>query len=220
MFIGHFAVGMAGKRVAPGPSLAWWIVAPNFLDLLWPIFLVLGWESVRIEPGNTVFTPLDLHDYPWSHSLVMSLAWSAVFAAAYLWRHRQDRGGALWLGLGAFSHFILDFVTHRADIPLWPGSMTRVGLGLWNSRPGTMAIEITMFVVAVLLYARGTRARDRGGSVAWWALVGLLAIMYLGVAFGPPPPSVTAIKVMGLVAWLFAAWGAYIERHRTPRPAV
>src|SRR6185295_2872212 len=100
MFAGHFAVGMAGKRVAPGPSLAWWIAAPNFLDLLWPIFLLLGIESVKIDPGNTAFTPLDLHDYPWSHSLVMSLVWSAVFGAAYfLRRGRSDGRGALLLGL-------------------------------------------------------------------------------------------------------------------------
>jgi len=74
VFIGHFAVGFAAKRLAPRASLGVLMAAPLFADLLWPIFLIAGIETVRIDPGNTVVTPLDLHDFPWSHSLVTSLA--------------------------------------------------------------------------------------------------------------------------------------------------
>src|SRR5262245_9182628 len=103
------------------------MAAPLFADLLWPIFLVAGGESVRIEPGNTVVTPLDLHDYPWSHSLVTSLAWSLVFATAF-WAATRYRRGAVVLAVGVLSHFVLDFVAHRPDLPLYPGSTTSVGL--------------------------------------------------------------------------------------------
>src|SRR3954470_23167036 len=129
MFIGHFAVGFASKRAAPDTNLGILMLAPLFLDLLWPIFLLLGIESVRIDPGNTAVTPLDLHDYPWSHSLLMSLVWSALAGGAVWAAVRQFRP-ALVIAAGVFSHWVLDFVTHRPDMPLYPGSETYLGLGL------------------------------------------------------------------------------------------
>ena len=218
MFIGHFAVGFASKRAAPRASLGVLMAAPLFLDLLWPIFLIAGVESVRIEPGNTAVTPLDLHDYPWSHSLLTSLAWSAVFAAAF-WAATRYARGAVVLAVGVFSHFVLDFVTHRPDMPLYPGSPISVGLGLWNSRPATLAVEFALFVVGVAIYARTTRAINRRGAFALWALVVLLAVIYLMTFFGPPPPSVDAIKYGGLTGWLFVPWAWWIDRNRVARAA-
>ena len=75
MFIGHLAVGFAGKRVAPGPSLGTWVLAAQFVDLILPLFLLLGWERVRIAPGITRVTPLDFVHYPYTHSLVGALVW-------------------------------------------------------------------------------------------------------------------------------------------------
>jgi membrane-bound metal-dependent hydrolase YbcI (DUF457 family) len=220
MFVGHFAVGFASKRLAPRASGGVLLAAPLFLDLLWPIFLATGLESVRIDPGNTAFTPLDLHDYPWSHSLVTSLGWSVLFALGY-YAFSRYRRGALVVGAGVFSHWLLDFVTHRPDMPLYPGSAVSVGLGLWNSRAGTMLVESAMFVAGVWIYARTTRARDRIGAVAFWAMVVLLAVLYLSTAFGPPPPSVKAIEIVGFVAWLFIPWARWFDRHRQViRPTV
>jgi membrane-bound metal-dependent hydrolase YbcI (DUF457 family) len=213
MFIGHFAVGFASKRLAPRASEGVLLAAPLFLDLLWPVFLTTGLESVRIDPGNTAFTPLDLHDYPWSHSLVMSLVWSVLFGLAY-YAFSRYRRGAVVIGLGVFSHWVFDFVTHRPDMPLWPGSAVSVGLGLWNSRTGTMLVESALFVAGVWIYARTTRAKDRVGAMAFWAMVLLLVVLYLSTAFGPPPPNVKLIKVVGFVAWLFIPWAAWFDRHR------
>lgn len=219
MFIGHFAVGLASKRLAPKTSLGLLLTAPLLLDLLWPIFLLFGWESVRVDPGNTRFTPLDLHDYPYTHSLAGALCWSLAFGGLYLLSQR-DRRGAWVLGLGVFSHWLLDFLTHRPDMPLYPGSGLRVGLGLWNSIPGTLLVETSIFVAGVALYATGTRARNRTGSIALWALVALLGLLYVGVAIGPPPPSARAIMIGGLSSWLFVPWAFWIERNRELRPAV
>ena len=216
MFIGHFAVGFASKRAAPRASLGVLMAAPLFLDLLWPMFLIAGVESVRIEPGNTAVTPLDLHDYPWSHSLATSLAWSAVFAAAF-WAATRYARGAIVLAVGVFSHFVLDFVTHRPDLPLYPGSPISVGLGLWNSRPATLAVECALFVVGVAIYARTTRAINRRGAVALWTLVGFLLLFYAANMFGPPPPSVDVIKYGGLTGWLFVPWAWWIDRNRVTR---
>jgi hypothetical protein len=220
MFIGHPAVGFASTRLAPRTPLVWLLTAPIFLDLLWPLFLVTGLESVTIQPGYTVVTPLDLHDYPWSHSLAAAIVWSLLFAATYLAvpAHRDDRRGALVLALGVFSHWILDWLTHAPDIPLYPGSRTLVGLGLWNSLPGTLAVEVTLFVASLVLYTRATRPLRRAGSIALWSMVGLLSCIYLGAIFGPPPPGVGVLKGMALVLWILVPWAAWIGRNRGPRP--
>jgi hypothetical protein len=216
VFLGHFAVGLASKRAAPRASLGVLMAAPLFADLLWPIFLIAGVETVRIDPGNTAVTPLDLHDFPWSHSLVMSLAWSVVLAAAF-WAATRYGRGAFVIALGVFSHFVMDFVAHRPDLPLYPGSPTSVGLGLWNNRGATLATEAALFVLGVAVYARTTRALNRRGAITFWALVVFLAAFYATNFFGPPPPSVNIIKYGGLTGWLFVPWAWWIDRNRELR---
>ena len=216
MFIGHFAVGFASKRAAPRASLGVLMAAPLFLDLLWPIFLVAGIESVRIEPNSNPFLTLDLHDFPWSHSLATSLAWSAVFAAAFWAATRYGRGAAV-IAIGVFSHWVMDFVTHRPDLPLYPNSPTSVGLGLWNSPTATIATESALFVAGVAIYARTTRAVNWRGTVALWLMVVLLAAFYAMTCLGPPPSNVNFIKYAGLTGWLFVPWAWWIDRNRELR---
>jgi membrane-bound metal-dependent hydrolase YbcI (DUF457 family) len=220
MFIGHYAVGWAGRgalgRSPRGPSLGTWFLAIQWLDLIWPPLVLLGIEEVRIDPGNTAFTPLNFVSYPYSHSLLMAAAWAVAFGAVYRWRSGDARGG-FWLAGGVFSHWVLDWVTHGPDLPLYPGSAVRVGLGLWNSVPASLVVEIALFVVGVGLYARATRASDRRGVLANWGLVALLAAIYLANVLGPPPPGVGAVAWSALSLWLLAAWGYWIDRHRVPR---
>jgi hypothetical protein len=198
MFIGHFAVGFAAKKFAPRTNLALLIAAPCFLDLLWPFFLLLGWEHVRIDPGNTRFTPLDLYDFPWSHSLLMSIVWATLFALIY---HPITRywPGTVVIWIGVVSHWVLDWITHRPDMPLYPGG-PRYGLGLWNSIAGTLVVELLMFAVGVWLYARTTCARDRIGQYAFLAYVALLLVFYIGDRFSSPPASVAEIAWLGIAA--------------------
>lgn len=212
MFIGHFAVGFAAKRLAPQASLGTLFFAAQFIDLLWPSLLLLGIERVQIAPGNTAFTPLDFEHYPWSHSLLAVLGWSVLIGVAYhLARH--DRRTSLILGVLVLSHWLLDFLTHRPDLPLWPGSAA-VGLGLWNSVPGTLVLEIGLFVLGILIYLRTTQARDGAGRWALVALVVFLGAVYASNLLGPPPPDVTAIAWVGHAQWLLVAWGYWIDRHR------
>ena len=190
MFIGHFAVGFAAKKFAPRASLALLLAAPLFLDILWPVFLLLGWEHARVDPGNTRYTPLDLYDYPWSHSLLMSIVWATAFAAIYFALTRY-KPGALAIWIGVLSHWMLDWITHRPDMPLYPGGGPRFGLGLWNSIAGTMVVEIGMLLIGVALYMSGTRARDRIGSYAFAAYVLLLLFLFVADRFSPPPQNMT-----------------------------
>jgi membrane-bound metal-dependent hydrolase YbcI (DUF457 family) len=139
VFIGHFAVGFAAKRYAPRSAEGVLITTPLLADVLWSVFLLLGWEQVRIDPGNTRYTPFDFVSYPWSHSLLMLCVWATAFAAIY---HAITRcwAGAAAIWLGVVSHWVLDWVTHGPNMPLNPGG-TRYGLGLWNSIAGTMVVS-------------------------------------------------------------------------------
>jgi hypothetical protein len=212
MFIGHFGLALAAKKVAPRPSLGTLVLAAQLVDGVWPIFLLLGWESADIVPGITAVTPLLFKWYPYTHSLVAGVAWAALLGGSYFVL-RRDRGGALWIAALVLSHWVLDFISHRPDLPLWPGGPL-VGLGLWYSLPATLAVEFLLFGAGVWLYASTTRARDRTGSVLLWTFVGLLAVLYLAAVFGPPPPSVRVLAMSGLLGWLFVIWAYWIDRHR------
>ena len=203
MFIGHFAVGLASKRAAPKASLGVLMIAPNLLDLLWPGFVLLGWERVRIDPGNTAFTPLDFVNYPISHSLLTACGWGILFAAIY-WMRSHYRRGAIVLGFGVVSHWILDFLVHRPDLPLYPGG-PRVGLGLWNSVPAAVAVELALYAAGAWLYLSTTRSRDRTGSYSLGAFLLFGLLVYVANAAGPPPPNARAVAIGALAIWLRTA---------------
>ena len=190
MFIGHFAVAFAAKKVAPRASLGTLVLAAAFLDVVWPVLVLAGIERFRIVPGFTAVNPFDFVYYPWSHSLLMTLAWSLLFAFAYF-AVKGDRVGAVWVGIAVASHWVLDFVSHRPDMPLYPGGSQKLGLSLWQSLPATFTVEGLMFAAGIAVYARSTRSKDRIGTVAWWVMVGLLLALYV------PGP-----------------WAYWIDRHR------
>ena len=216
MFIGHFAVAFAAKKVAPKASLGTLLLAATFPDVVWPVLVLLGIERFRIVAGYTSVNPFEFVYYPWSHSLLMTVVWALVFALAY---HalKSDRTGAIWIGMAVASHWVLDFVSHRPDLPLYPGGDERLGLSLWQSLPATFAVEGLMFAAAVVLYVRFTRAKDRTGTIAWWAFIAVLLALYIPGPWSPPPPSENAVAIVGLIALaIFAPWAYWIDRHREP----
>jgi hypothetical protein len=215
MFIGHFAVAFAAKRATPTTSLGTLFIACELVDLLWPVFLLAGIETVAITPGVTQFTPLDFQHYPWSHSLLMGAVWALVFAGLFFFTARKWLPAAT-LALVVLSHWFLDLVVHRPDLPLAPGSDVKVGFGVWDSVAGTLLLEGALFVIGVRFYLRGSQACDRIGHWALYGLLALLLLSYVAAAFGPPPPSVPAIAWVGLLGGLVtAALGYWIDRHRT-----
>ena len=217
MFVGHIGVALGAKGVAPKVPLPVLILAAQFLDVLWPIFLMAGIEHAQIEPGYTAVSPLNLYDYPYSHSLVGALAWAAGFGFAYSFFREDSWGGKVLAGLVA-SHWLLDAVVHRPDLPLYPGSPDRYGYALWNSVEQTLVLEGTIFVAGLLIYCVVTQARDRIGSYGFWTLMALLVWAWLDSIFGPPPPTMTAVAVAGLAgAAIVVGWAAWVERHRMVR---
>ena len=213
MFIGHFGVALAAKKVAPRTSLGTLVMAAQFVDLLWPFFLLLDVERVTIAPGATAVTPLDFVSYPLSHSLFADLGWACLFSGIYK-VVKRDSGGAVCLWFVLISHWLLDALSHRPDLPLYPGSSTYVGLGLWNSRGWTFLVESAIFLIGARVYAKTTHPRDRLGSLAFRSYVSLLFLLYLVNMFSPPPPSERAIAYAALGLWLFVAWAYWLDRHR------
>ena len=216
MFLGHYAVACGAKRVAPTASLGTLFAAAAFLDLVWPVLVIAGVERVRIAPGITAFTPLDFEHYPISHSLAMSVVWGVVFGGVYFGFRRNARA-AVVLGALVVSHWVLDAVAHRPDLPLTLGGDARIGLGLWSSIPATLAVELGMFAVGAALYVRTTAARDRIGGLGLAVFFVFLLAIYASAAFGPPPPSAAAIAFADLGQVLVVLWAAWADRHRSLR---
>jgi len=216
LFIGHYAVAFASKRFAPSTSLGALIAAASLLDLLWPIFILLGWEQVRIQPGNTAFTPFDFVSYPISHSLVAAMGWATLFALLY-YAFARYRAGAFLIWVGVVSHWVLDWISHRPDLPLYPGG-PRFGLGLWNSIIATVIVEGLMYTIGVWIYLRVTRPKDRIGKWGLLAFVVAAAAFYVANIFSPPPPSVRLLGIGALVlSSLFVVWAWWADRHREAR---
>lgn len=217
MFLGHFGLAMGARRWGPDISLGVLIFAAQWADLLWPLLVLAGIERVAIQPGITTVTPLDFVYYPWSHSLLAGLAWGVVIGGLYYAWKRTPRD-ALLVGALVPSHWLLDLVVHRPDLPLWPGGPT-VGFGLWNSLVGTLVVEFGIFLVGAWLYVASTGAEDRIGAWGAPGLVVLLALVYLGTTFGPPPADATTVAGSVLALWVVVALGWWVDGHRgVPSP--
>lgn len=213
MFIGHYAVAFAAKKYAPETSLGTLFASVQLVDLVWPVFLLLGAEQVRIDPGNTRFTPLDFVHYPITHSLFGSLGWGLASGLLYF-AFRRNRRGSVIVGLCVLSHWILDAIVHGPDLQIVPGLETRVGMGLWNSIAGTIALEGAMFLAGLWIYVRTAQPTDRIGSYGLWVLAGLLMAIYVANMMGPPPPDPQALAYVALAAWIFPFVAGWIDRHR------
>ena len=213
MFLGHFGVALAAKKVAPKVSLGWLVLGAQLADLLWPIFLLLGWEKVRIDPGNTAVTPMDFISYPWSHSLVMQLAWGVALGGIYF-AVRSDARGAAVLGACVPTHWVLDWIVHRPDMPIVPGG-ARYGLGLWNMPRVTLLLEFGVLLAGAGIYLSCTKAKRRRGVIAFNSLLVFLIVVYLSATKGPPPPSEHAIAYMALFMWLLVPYAAWVDSQRT-----
>lgn len=213
MFLGHFGVGLAAKPLQPRVSLGTLFLAAQLADLLWPTLLLLGVERVEIRPGLLAASPFDFVYYPFSHSLLAQLALGLALGLAYGLLRRTWRG-ALLVGLLVPSHWLLDLVMHRPDLPLYPGSSPKVGLGLWHSLPATLIVELGLLAAGLGVYVRHTRPRNRTGRFVLWGLVAFLLLSYLGSELGPPPASVPALAWGGQLLWLTVALAYWADANR------
>ena len=214
MFLGRFAVAMAGKKFASTASLGTLVLSTQFADCLWQVLLLLGIEQVRIVPGTTRVTPLDFISYPISHSLLLQLVWGLLLGGAYFF-WRRDLRTAPVVGALLPTHWLLDYFAHRPDMPLYPGG-PKVGLGMWNSLPLTLLVEFGLFLIGLFVYLSATRSKGPR-SYGLWSFVLFLAVVYAASLLGPPPPNVRMVALSALALWLTVPWTAWADRQRERR---
>jgi len=217
MFIGHFAVAFAARPAAPRVSLPTFIMAACLADVLWLLFFVTGLERVEIVPGLMAANSLNLVSIPFSHSLLMDAVWALLFAGLYF-SVRRDSRGAWVIAAAVLSHWVLDVITHRPDMQLVPWMDTRLGLGLWNSPIATLIVEGMLWLAAIVLYVRATRASGRPGRYGFWPMIVILTFLWLASLRGDPPPSLGALAGINTVFFaIVLIWAAWMSR---ARPAV
>jgi membrane-bound metal-dependent hydrolase YbcI (DUF457 family) len=218
MFVGHLALSLAARRADRRTPLVWYMVAANLVDLAWPILLIAGIERVRVDPGNTAFTPLAFDHYPWTHSLLMVVVWGIALAGLARMRGIA-KPTAMIIGALVVSHWVLDYFSHAPDLLLWPGGATRFGLGLWDSIPATYAVELILWVTGIVLFLGDRRPRGTRGWIALGSFLLVTTVMWAASPFSPPPPDDRAIAYFSLVGWIIVPWAVWIERTSVPRAA-
>jgi len=214
MFIGHFGLGFGAKKAASGISLGTLFIAVQFLDLLWPVFLLLDIEHAVLKPGTGHSQPIGFTDYPVSHSLLMVLGWALLFGFVY-WLIKKNIKAAIILALCVISHWVLDLIVHLPDLPLYPGSNSpKLGFELWNLFWGTLLVEGGIFIAGLVLYMRSTTAKNKQGSIGLWILTGLLLVSHAANLLGPPPPAMNAVAWAGNLQWLFVILAYWVDHNR------
>lgn len=212
LFVGHYSASFAGKAMERRVPLWLLFIAVQFVDVLWAIFVLLGIEKVRIVPGITASSPLDLYYMPYTHSLLGAIGWSvlAFFVCQLVPRLRGGRTGMI-VALAVFSHWVLDLIVHRPDLALYD-SMHKMGFGLWNYRWPAFILEIGLLIGGAALYWKSALYKGRLAGF----VIALVLVQWVGTFAFPPPSSDRAEAVTALVFYfLFAAAAAWVDRsHR------
>lgn len=219
MLVRHVAVGLAAQRLEPRLSLGTFVMAALLADVLWTVFVLAGLEQVRFTDGMGAANYYVAVNVAWSHSLVAGAAWAALLAGAF--RRRYGSRASAFVAAAVLSHWVLDVISHRPDMPLAPGLSGRYGLGLSTSVPATMAVEGGVWAIALLVYARATQARSRAGTIFFWSVVPLLTLAWYNNVAGPPPPNPDTAPVASLIFFvLLIAWAYAVDALRSGRERV
>jgi hypothetical protein len=208
MFAGHIGAGLAIGRADRRINVGVLVTAALLLDgVLW-LFILLGWESVSI-PADFSRSHQPHFSFPYSHSLLGSLAWSILAALAACWWFPRSSGmklrAAALVGAAAFSHWLLDALVHTPELPLAGPQSGVVGLGLWDAMPLALTVESLIVAVGLWLYLpRAPISRGRKWGVFALSAVAL-GFTTVGMTVAPPPPSADAMAAGSLVTVSIAA---------------
>lgn len=212
MFIGHFAPAMIAARHKDAPSLPMLFVGAQLVD--WAFFglLLAGIEKMRVTPGISAMNPMDLYHMPYTHSLLGSAFFAALFGALVMWISKNRMAGII-AALVVLSHWFLDLLVHVPDLTL-AGSPPKLGLGLWNHPAIEMPLELTLTFGSLWLYAKVAKP-----NTLPLAMLGGMMLLFQGVSwFGPAEAEVTtgtsllAFFAFGLIT--LAAWWVYQSEGR------
>jgi len=215
MFIGHYGPAIAINALRPAIPLWLLFIAVQLVDVAWALLVLLGVEKVRIVPGITASNPFDLYYMPYTHSLVAAIIWSVAVVVLVMFLPRvATRSAALWIGVAVFSHWVLDLLVHRPDLPLYDDTM-KIGLGLWNYPAVALAFEVALLFGGMIMYLRVTKPINAIGRVGLPILGVVMVAIQSYVFFGPPPASPAAAAATALVSYVaFAALAEWLARQR------
>lgn len=214
MFVGHYGVSFAVKKA--DTSIPLWVlfIAVQLLDVAWGPLVLLGVEKVRIVPGFTATNPLDLYYMPYTHGLIAALLWSAGALLLYRFAAPGARWAAgLLVGAAVFSHWVLDFLVHRPDLPLYDNT-AKVGLGLWNYPAIAFALEMVLLFGGMWLYFRTNPPRRAAAVVFGLIMLATQAYTF----FGPPPASDKSIAATAIVFYAIFAFVIWLVERRRAVP--
>lgn len=220
MFVGHYGPSFAIKSIQRSIPLWVLFIAVQLLDVGWSVLVFLGVEKVRIVPGITASNPLDLYYMPFTHSLLAALAWTvaAIILSRFLLGVREWSAG-FWIGAAVFSHWVLDFLVHRRDLPLYDDT-AKVGLGIWNYPIIALSLEALLLFGGMIMYLRKTKPLSTVGRLGPPIFGGLMLAIQGYIFFGPPPASPVAAAATALLSYIvFAAVAHWLNRHREPAAA-
>jgi hypothetical protein len=206
MFVGHYGPSLGLRRASGGVPLWVLFLAVQFVDVLWSILILAGVEKVRITPGFTASSPLDLYYMPYTHSLAASVAWALLLGglASLVWSRR----GGIVVGVCVVSHWILDLPVHVADLPLW-GDVHKVGFGLWDRPVVAFVLEAAVLFIAVAIYAKHAR-----NKAAIWIFAVLMLLIQMSNLVMPPPEAPAQFAMMALSLYLLLAAAAWLVERK------
>ena len=215
MFVGHYGPSFAVKALRPAISLWVLFIAVQLVDVAWALLVLLGVEKVRIVPGITASNPLDLYYMPYTHSLAAAVIWSAAVTVLVMLMPRlAPRSAAIWVGAAVFSHWVLDVLVHRPDLPIYDDTM-KIGFGLWNFPAIALALEVALLFGGMVMYLRVTSPINAIGRFGLPALGVVMVAIQSYVFFGPAPSSPAAAATTALASYIvFAGLAEWLTRRR------
>jgi len=213
MFVGHYSASFLGKAAAPRVPLWVCILAAQLVDVAWAIFILTGVERFHLDP-SLPSNPLVLDHMPYTHSLVATLGWAALAAAAVVAAGYGSARAALVVALVVVSHWGLDVLVHRPDMTI-TGGEPKLGLGLWNQPTLAFALEVLFLAGAAGIYTVAARVDERTRRAVVRG-VAVLIVLQTFTMYGPIPPSPTALVLSVLTSFLVLTWlTARAERQLT-----
>jgi hypothetical protein len=213
MIIGHYGLALGAKRLAPSVSLGTLFLAAALADLLWPLLVLTGAEAFQIRIDATKVVPIEFMRFPYSHSLVALGFAAVVFCAVRAIIRRTPAQALVVLGALVLSHWLLDVASHGPDVPVSPNSEGGLGMGLWNSVPGTVIVEGLLLAAGAAVYATSTSSVNRVGAIGLWVLIALMAGAFLAIVFGPVPQTQSVVLGAAGAMWVFVIAAYWIDRN-------
>ncbi len=201
-------------------NLAWFFASVLFLDLLLWTFILLGIERVIVPPEFEKLHYLKFF-FPYSHSLISTVAWSLlVYVAAEIITKRQLT--AVLLGAGVLSHYFFDVIVHIPELTIFGDNSAVIGLGLWNHIYIALLVELAIYLAGLFIYLKETHGVGFGGKYGMYIFsVVLVAAAFVSQVLSPKPQNGNEVAGSALLSVILVILISYwLDRKRVPAETI